>query len=87
MKIAYNGFLYEMAIPNSIILSKEYYHGVYNYKVAEFVLTILFIMIPLFRIFFNNFFNIFKLIINILTHTISYTSIIKSPFTSAFTST
>ena len=39
MKIAYNGFLYEMAIPNSIILSKEYYHGVYNYEVAEFVLT------------------------------------------------
>jgi len=39
MIVVYNGYLYEMAIPNSIILSKEYYHGVYNYEVAEFVLT------------------------------------------------
>jgi hypothetical protein len=38
MKIAYNGFLYEMATPTDNIMSKEYYHGVYKPSMAQYIL-------------------------------------------------
>ena len=38
MKLAFNGYLYEMAVPTNIIMNKEYYHGVYKPSMAQFIL-------------------------------------------------